>query len=97
MQVTLLVKLSVKPGLADSVRAAFRPALASTKREQGCIAYDLYSIEGDPDMLYLHEIWADQATLDTHMAQPYMADMMAELTPLFEGGPDVKKLTKVDG
>lgn len=97
MTVTMLVKLDVKPGQMDAARSAMAKAVELSQTEDGCIAYDLYSVDDDPDTLYLWEVWQDQAALDTHMKQPHMPDLMAALFPTLARDPDMIRLSRTDG
>lgn len=49
-------------GVLDAIRA-----------EDGCIRYDYYLSEKDPDELLLIEQWATKEHQQVHIAQPHMA------------------------
>jgi len=51
-------------GIVDAIRA-----------EDGCIKYDYYLSEKDPDELLLIEQWESKAHQQIHMTQPHMAHM----------------------
>ena len=53
-----------KTGVLDAIRA-----------EDGCIKYDYYLSEKDPNELLLVEQWASSEHQKVHMTQPHMAQM----------------------
>lgn len=60
----------------DEVTAAMLELAAETRKEDGCISYDVYTSNAAPDTLVTVEVWRDQASLDGHMASPHMAAIM---------------------
>ena len=61
--VTLVVILRAKPGQESFLEAELRALIAPTRREDGCITYDLHRAIEPPDGFLLHEVWA---TRDHH-------------------------------
>ncbi len=53
-------------GILDAIRA-----------EDGCIKYDYYLSEKDPNELLLIEQWASKQHQQIHIAQPHMAQLRA--------------------
>lgn len=51
-------------GVLDAIRA-----------EDGCIKYDYYLSEKDPEEILLIEQWASKQHQQVHMTQPHMAQM----------------------
>ena len=58
-----------KEGIVDSVR-----------KEDGCIRYDYYFSEKDPDEILLIEAWESKKHQEIHIEQPHMA-RLRELKP----------------
>ena len=61
--VTLVVILRAKPGQELLLEAELRALIPPTRREDGCITYDLHRAIEPPDGFLLHEVWA---TRDHH-------------------------------
>ena len=49
--------------------------LAAIRAEDGCIRYDYYLSEKDPNELLLIEQWESKAHQQTHIAQPHMVQL----------------------
>jgi len=97
MALTMLVKLPIKPELFDEACAAMASVGPTVRQENGCIAYDFYSAEGDRSAIHGIEIWADEAALDVHSKQPHMTPFREKLMPMMSGPIEFQKLTKVNG
>lgn len=46
-------------------------------QEAACLQYELYQSSEDPRVFIFHELWADEAGLEQHNAQPYIQDFIA--------------------
>lgn len=72
---TLLVEYHAKPGqreaFIDGFTAAGFPAVV--RNEAGCLCYDYYLPEGDPDRIILLEKWESVESQKLHVARPHMA------------------------
>jgi quinol monooxygenase YgiN len=54
-----------------------------SRREPGCLRYELYQdIDKEGDFILL-ECWRDQAALDEHIAKPYLKDFATRFTDVF--------------
>ena len=49
--------------------------LAAIRAEDGCLRYDYYFSDSDPDELLLIEVWETQEHQKVHIGQPHMAAM----------------------
>jgi quinol monooxygenase YgiN len=56
--VTLVVILRAKPGQDPLLEAELRALIAPTRREEGCLTYDLHRALDMPGAFLLHEVWA---------------------------------------
>ena len=65
---TLRVKREKLSTLLDAARAV----IAATRKEDGCIFYDLHQSVTDPDQVVFVERWASREALGKHFEQPHM-------------------------
>ncbi len=65
--VTLVVILRPKPGQESRLQAELRALIPPTRREEGCITYDLHRAIEPPDGFLLHEVWATRDHHRSHM------------------------------
>ncbi len=85
-KVALVVDLKLAHGrLDDFVARASRHGEICLAEEPGCLQFDILVPEAGTDRVFLYEVYADRAAVDTHLATPHMAkyledtkDMIAE-------------------
>ena len=71
-QLTVVVRLKAKPGMEARVREELASLLAPTRREQGCLNYDMHESPDDPSLFLFHENWTSRADLDRHLGTPHL-------------------------
>ncbi len=67
----VIATLTIHPGQAETLLAAARPAIAETRKEAGCIAYDLHQSVTAPDTFVFVERWVTREALSAHMQMPH--------------------------
>ena len=65
--VTLTVVLRAREGQEGLLEGELRALVAPTRREEGCITYDLYRGIEVPGAFLLHEVWASREHHTAHM------------------------------
>lgn len=60
--------------------------IGRTRKEDGCLMYDVWQSNADPLTLVLIESWSSQAALDTHLAQDWLKAKLATAKELM--GPN---------
>jgi len=69
--VTLIVILRAREGQEILLEAELRALIAPTRKEEGCLRYDLHrSLEGAAAFL-LHEVWETREHHTTHTKTPH--------------------------
>lgn len=62
----LISTAHLKPGTRDLCLAPARAVIEASRKEPGCVAYDLHFSITDPDKMVFVEVWKDRAALDEH-------------------------------
>ena len=71
-KVTVVARLQAKPGKEEEVLRELLHLVDATRREDGCLNYDLH-ISSDTLGLYLfYENWTSKAHLDRHAQSPHI-------------------------
>jgi quinol monooxygenase YgiN len=78
----MLIRIEAKPGMGKQLEAAFAPAIAATRKEKGCLAYDLGRSAKSPDAYVLYERWASLDDLKAHLAAKHIAELLPKLGEL---------------
>jgi quinol monooxygenase YgiN len=69
--VTLTVILRAREGQEALLEAELRALVAPTRREEGCITYDLHRATEVPGTFLLHEVWATREHHGRHTQTPH--------------------------
>ena len=69
-QVMIVVDFEVKPEHRSEFLELMRGHAQRSRRDDGCIQFDLMLPAGDERHVYLIEKWRDQAALDAHAKGP---------------------------
>ncbi len=75
----VLAYFRARPEHLAELRAALADLIRATRREPGCLRYDLHIAADDPTSFVLIEEWATQAALEAHMAQPHTQTALAKV------------------
>jgi quinol monooxygenase YgiN len=78
----LLVTIKAKPGKEKDVEALFAPCIAATKKEPGCLAYELNRDPDDPTTYVMYEKFKSVAALDDHLKQEHTKKLLMGLEAL---------------
>jgi quinol monooxygenase YgiN len=69
--VTLLVQLRAKRGQHLMLQSELRALIQPTRKEEGCLQYDLHRALDDPNLFLLHEVWASREHHQAHRQTPH--------------------------
>ena len=68
---TLIVILRAREGQETLLEAELRAMVGPTRREEGCLTYNLYRSAEAPGALLLHEVWASREAHTEHTHTPH--------------------------
>lgn len=68
----VVATLTIKPGALEALWAPAAACIVETRREEGCISYELFASLNDPEKLVFVEKWRSRADLTTHSKQPHL-------------------------
>ncbi|SDW81164.1 Quinol monooxygenase YgiN [Lutibacter oricola] len=83
---TLFFIFKVKEGNRERVLKQFEKHIAHTRKEQGNLFFDLYTVEGDENTFVVYENWRNASAIwNIHMKQPYAEETGALLNKVIIG------------
>ena len=88
--VTVVATFQARPGKEAELRAALLGLIAPTRKEAGCLNYDLHQAPDDPAKFLFHENWTTKAALDAHMQTPHLKALIPRADELCTAFPDIK-------
>ncbi len=93
--VTVVATFQAKPGKETELKNALIGLVAPTRKEAGCINYDLHASPEDPAKFLFHENWTSQAHLNTHLANTHIQELLPRVDELCVGMPEIKIWNKI--
>src|SRR6202140_119803 len=69
--VTLIVILRAREGQETLLEAELRALVSPSRREEGCLTYNLHRAIDTPGALLLHEVWASREAHTEHTHTPH--------------------------
>jgi quinol monooxygenase YgiN len=83
--VTLIVVLRAREGQETLLEAELRALVSPTRKEDGCLRYDLHRSVDAPGALLLHEVWATREAHTAHTHSPHFLRWNARKDALLAG------------
>ena len=90
----LIVKVKAVPGKEERLKEVLTAMLEPTRKEPGCIAYQLYSTE-NTDTFFFYELWESAAHLDAHGKTPHYQQLLKDRVGLVAEGGENTRLQEV--
>ena len=87
--VTFTAMVKARPGQEDAVKEALLSLVEPTRKEPGCLLYNLHRSKADPTQFMFYEQWAGQEALDAHGKTPHMRALGAKLKDRTDKGGGV--------
>jgi quinol monooxygenase YgiN len=90
----VVARITVRPGREDEVCELLRGLVGPTRRERGCVSYELLQNREDPTDFTFVEEWTDDSALDDHLKSPHLQSLPPEFDEMAD--VDIRKYTLVE-
>lgn len=77
--VTVIAEMHAQKGKEAEVRRELLSLIAPSRKDAGCINYDLHQAADDPTRFVFHENWASKEHLDCHLKKPDLQAALARV------------------
>ncbi|MBK5915617.1 putative quinol monooxygenase [Rhodocyclus purpureus] len=77
MTVHIVARFTARPDTVAQLRPILQGLLEPTRKEAGCLRYELLHNAADPTDFTFVEEWADDAAIDAHLQTPHLLDAVA--------------------
>jgi len=95
-KLTVMALLRAKPGKEEAVKQGLLALLEPTKKEVGCINYNLHQSADTPGLFMFYENWRSRKDLDEHVSTPHMQDFMRKGREVLSGPPELTLWEMID-
>jgi quinol monooxygenase YgiN len=93
---TLVVILKVKEGEDKKLVEACKPCIAATRKEPGCVTYELLKDVENARQYVMNERWKSVKDLEDHLVSAHVKKLFADLKDVLEGPPRIALLRSTD-
>ncbi|MDR5659501.1 putative quinol monooxygenase [Serpentinicella sp. ANB-PHB4] len=93
--VKVIVKMTIHEGMEEELKTILRPLVAETRKEQGCISYELFQDVNNKREFSFIEEWESAQALQQHMQSKHFKEAMPQLNKLQEKEMEVSVCTLV--
>jgi quinol monooxygenase YgiN len=80
--IIMTVLFKARPGKEAELRQALTDVLAPTRKEDGCLFYDLHLAADNPSRFLFHESWASDEHHQAHDRTPHIQALRARIGEL---------------
>jgi quinol monooxygenase YgiN len=92
---TVIAQFKVKPGKESLVRQELLSLLSPSRKDAGCLNYDLHQAPDNPALFLFHENWTSKAHLDQHLQKPNLQAVLARVGQLVAEPPQITLWEKI--
>ena len=92
---TVVATFQARPGKEAALREVLISLIAPTRKEVGCLSYDLHALPEDPAKFLFHENWANKTALDAHMQTPQIQNLLPRVDELCVEFPQIVVWDKI--
>jgi quinol monooxygenase YgiN len=87
----IIVRIKARPDKVNELLSVLSSLVEPTRKEAGCLRYELLQHNEDPTDLTLVEEWQNENALESHMATKHFKDALTKLPSLVAAEPDIRK------
>ncbi|HUN12377.1 MAG TPA: putative quinol monooxygenase [Rhabdaerophilum sp.] len=90
--VIVMANVKVRPDARETWRKAAMACIAETRKEAGCLAYDMFESVSEVGTFVFVEQWHDRAALDLHMTRPHLQALVAVAGTCVTAPPSIEAI-----
>lgn len=87
----VIAKVKARPGKVNELQSVLSSLVEPTRKEPGCLSYELLQNKEDPTDFTFIEEWQNNAALESHFATKHFKDALTHLPSLVAAEPDIRR------
>jgi quinol monooxygenase YgiN len=87
----VIAKVKARPGKVDELLSVLSSLVEPTRKEPGCISYNLFQNNQDPTDFALIEEWKSKTVFESHLVTKHFKDALLKLPTLVAAEPDIQQ------
>lgn len=92
----VVARIKAKSGKVGEVRELLCGLIEPTRRESGCVSYELLQNREDPTDFTFVEEWESDAAFESHAASDHIKALGPKLRPVVADAPDIRTYLAVN-
>ena len=93
--VTVIAQIKAKPGKESEVRRELLSLVAPSRKDAGCVNYDLHQALDNPALFMFHENWRSEAQREAHLQKPDLKAGLEKVGQLVAEPPQITLWRKI--
>lgn len=94
-RVTVMAQLKAKSGMEERVKKELLEMVQHTRKEPGCLNYDLHIGLDQPGSFFFYENWISKMALDMHFETPHFKHLEKLAPEILSNPADIKLLKMI--
>ncbi len=91
----VVARIIARADKVDELRSLLAGLIEPTRKEAGCISYELLQNNQDPTDLTFVEEWESDAALDAHLETEHIREALRKVPDLVSAEPDIRRYSIV--
>ena len=92
---TVVAEMTARPGKEADLRDALLALIEPTRKEDGCVQYDLHVATDAPGRFVFYENWTSAEALERHLATPHLKALGARMDDLLAEPARILTYTRI--
>lgn len=93
--VKIIARITSSADAARQVADILTALVPPSRAEIGCLGYELFQDDENPQDFITVESWADGAAAEAHLATPHVAQAISKAAPLLARAPVIHRFTQL--
>ncbi|HXE97078.1 MAG TPA: putative quinol monooxygenase [Dongiaceae bacterium] len=94
-KITVVARIVAKQDSVDAVKSELLKLILPTRKEDGCIEYNLHQDNLDPALFLFYETWENAAAIEKHISTEHYRNYVKALEGMIEEKV-VNKMTRIE-
>jgi len=95
MSTIIIARISSTAAGAEQLREILSALVGPSRKEPGCLSYELFQDEENPPDFITLERWADDHAADAHLGTPHVAAAIGQATSLLGQPPLIHRFKQL--
>ncbi len=89
--IRVIAQVIARTETITEVHTILQAIVAPTRREIGCLNYQLFRNNAyEAEFLFIEE-WVDEQAIEAHFATPHIQEALTKITPLLAASPNIQR------